>query len=189
MSEFRRFTSKFEVTEGTEEIAFQNLKRFISDFQKKILSFTPGEAENYKIQNAEEIENIILRSLYSKVLKIMNCPEKDDEFNLKMRYCTFIKAEHLELSPEKFNSDSLKQARNFLEKMNKLKTPKEKFICLINGCKIVGGLLTLENQGYGADDFLPALIFCILHTSIRNIYRELKYIKLDKKNFFETGSY
>ena len=131
---------------------------------------------------------MILKLLYEKEMKLVDETQKNQQFNLKMRHYKFVAPEHLELNSEEVSHEKLNAAQNELEKLPKVKLPQDKLVCIVNACKIIGGLITFgnENQGYGADDFLPALIFCLLHSELKDVFSEISFVKLFKKSVWRS---
>ena len=52
-----------------------------------------------------------------------------------------------------------------------MKNAFDKLICIVNSCKFISVLIKKENKKiFGADEFLPCLIYFILKSKIRNPY-------------------
>ena len=69
-----------------------------------------------------------------------------------------------------------------ISKICVFKNPKDKLICIVNACKLVSGMVKHfgfqnKNQGPGADDFLPVLIYVVLKAQPQNPISNLNFIR------------
>ena len=65
-----------------------------------------------------------------------------------------------------------------LQKINHYKAPRDKMVCILNCCKVISNLLThaREGQPYGADEFLPLLIYITLKANPEDLHSNIHYI-------------
>ena len=51
-------------------------------------------------------------------------------------------------------------------------------MCIINACKLISGMVKKNNnnEGPGADDFLPCLIYCVFKADILNAISNIIFI-------------
>jgi hypothetical protein len=171
--------ASFEPNLENKSQSVKAIKNFIREFQELLASLFPLESSEDKQLNNEEIDTFITRVLYEKEMQLVDEPLKNGQFNQRHRSLSFLRPEHLELDPAQISVDRLATAVAEIERMARVKVPKDKLVCLVNACKIIGGLLTFgaQNDGYGADDFLPTLIFTLVHSKISNVYSEIEFLK------------
>jgi len=75
-------------------------------------------------------------------------------------------------------------AADALSAMDRYDNPSDKMACILNACRVVSTLLALASDargggrdgGVGADEFLPALIYVVLHAHPPRLYSNLRYI-------------
>lgn len=169
----------FEANLENRQLSIKTIKNFIFEFQEMMGRLFPLESPEERLLNNEEVEALVLKLLYEKSMSLVNDAAKNDNYNRRISYFRFIRPEHLELKPADITVEKLRAARLELQRMTRAKLPRDKLVCVVNACKIIGGLLTFgtDQAGYGADDFLPTLIFCLLHSDVKNLFSEVGYIK------------
>jgi hypothetical protein len=165
-------------SEGIDEI-----KQYIKSFQAKIAQRFPYEEEESKRVNNEEIENIIMRAIYEKAYELVVDTPRDEDMDYRMRLFDFITFEHLEIDFSMINDENLEKIKAQIVKINTFKTPKDKLVGIINCCKLVSGMIKVDQKeeakrDVGADDFLPVLIFCVLKAQPKCPISDIRYIKL-----------
>ncbi|KAM0672243.1 hypothetical protein OCOL_000901 [Ordospora colligata] len=90
--------------------------------------------------------------------------------NKKLILYKWIKPEHLELG---INNESLEHLFPLFEAIASLSTPTEKIIHLMQIIeKLYGTIGQHENQG----EMLSAIIYCIVKSSVPNIYLEVQFM-------------
>lgn len=70
-------------------------------------------------------------------------------------------------------------AQKELQKINMYKAPRDKLVCILNCCKVIGNLLhhaSISSEDVpGADEFLPVLIYVTIKVRL-NIYHYIIYL-------------
>jgi len=90
----------------------------------------------------------------------------------------FVTLDHLDIAPNLHNDVSHLLAQKELQKINHYKAPRDKMVCILNCCKVISNLLThaREGQPYGADEFLPLLIYITLKANPEDLHSNIHYI-------------
>lgn len=60
--------------------------------------------------------------------------------------------------------------------MNEFKAPRDKLICVLNCCKILVRSIQKLRAEAGADEFMPVLIFSLLHSNIPSLFSNIQFI-------------
>lgn len=180
------FVTTFDPNFENKQLSIKTIKNFVFEFQEIIGKLFPLESPEERLLNNEEVEALILKFLYDKLMSLVNDVAKNENFNRRISYFRFIRPEHLELKPADVSVEKLRNARLEFQRMTRAKLPRDKLVCVVNACKIIGGLLTFgaDQIGYGADDFLPTLIFCLLHSDVKSLFSEIGYIKCYYKRVY-----
>ncbi|KAL6942656.1 hypothetical protein ACO0QE_003841 [Hanseniaspora vineae] len=81
-----------------------------------------------------------------------------------------------------------------LSKLNRFKAPRDKMICILNSCKILFAFLKRRDKNSNADDFIPLLIYTLLHSGdpalkfeLNNLASNCSYIENFRRSDFLTG--
>ncbi|KAH9726048.1 VPS9 domain-containing protein [Citrus sinensis] len=120
----------------------------------------------------EGLEKYVMTKLFSRTFASTSEDVKIDQ-EISEKICllqTFLRPEHLDIPTFLQNEASWLLAEKELQKINALKAPREKVLCIMNCCRIINNLLLnasiSENVELGgADDFLPVLIYIIIKAS------------------------
>lgn len=97
----------------------------------------------------DQLENLTFKLIFDKIQPFIgkyNIEKKDldEKFEDKLNDFNFIDPIHLELDMELKHHVSLPLIIKKFETINQFKTPKDKLISMINICKLVSGMLTVE---------------------------------------------
>uniref|UniRef100_A0A7N2N5R6 VPS9 domain-containing protein n=1 Tax=Quercus lobata TaxID=97700 RepID=A0A7N2N5R6_QUELO len=75
----------------------------------------------------------------------------------------------------------LQLAQKELQKINMYKAPRDKLVCILNCCKVIGNLLlhaSISSEDVpGADEFLPVLIYVTIKANPPQLHSNLLYIQ------------
>ncbi|OIV96693.1 hypothetical protein TanjilG_09235 [Lupinus angustifolius] len=123
--------------------------------------------------NSKGLEKYVTTKLLSRVFaSVPDDVKLDDKLSEKMALLQqFIRPENLDIKPAFQNETSWLLARKELQKINMYKAPRDKLICILNCCKVIGNLLlnasvTSDENSPGANEFLPVLIYVTIKASI-----------------------
>eukprot|EP01132_Coremiostelium_polycephalum_P002355 gene2355-2906_t len=123
-----------------------------------------------------EIEIYLYQNIYRNVFSTQESVDKDNILSERMSRLVFVEPQHLEISPDYWNNDLWEAAEQELQAINDLYSPSQKLECVLNCCKIILFLLSNSDSPGGADDFLPHLIYIVIHANIPNLYSNFEFI-------------
>jgi len=131
------------------------------------------------------VEKVLMCKLGGGVFAMgQRAPARDWYLRRRFARLQFIDFKHLDLPafPPWFAPGWL-LAATALRHMNRYVAPSDKMECILNACRVVSTMLTLlcevEGKGdgaVGADEFLPALIYCTVVANPAALYSNLSYI-------------
>eukprot|EP00656_Telonema_subtile_P054116 TRINITY_DN7998_c0_g1_i3.p1 TRINITY_DN7998_c0_g1~~TRINITY_DN7998_c0_g1_i3.p1 ORF type:complete len:600 (-),score=192.71 TRINITY_DN7998_c0_g1_i3:74-1873(-) len=197
---YRDFLEKLRQPAATDIV--NNMKIFIENFQKRPLqedlylsvrsfldqmegvlrrhSLWEGASDD-EFENAREgLEKLLMTRIHSRAFKPdKSYPEKDASLAARLGALgSFLTLEHLDIAENLHNEVSHILAQKELQKINQYKAPRDKMVCILNCCKVISNLLThaREGQPYGADEFLPLLIFIVLKANPEDLHSNMQYI-------------
>ncbi|KAK7282768.1 hypothetical protein RIF29_11804 [Crotalaria pallida] len=132
----------------------------------------------------EGLEKYVMTKLFSRVFaSVPDDVKLDDQLSEKMALIQqFIRPENLDIKPTFQNETSWLLAQKELQKINMYKAPRDKLICILNCCKVIGNLLlnasvTSNESPPGADEFLPVLIYVTIKANPPQLHSNLLYIQ------------
>lgn len=197
---YRDFLEKLRQPAATDIV--NNMKIFIENFQKRPLQedlylsvrgfldqmegvlfrhplWEGASAEEF--DNAREgLEKLLMTRIHSRAFKPdPSYPEKDAALSARLAALgSFLTLAHLDIAENLHNEVSHILAQKELQKINQYKAPRDKMVCILNCCKVISNLLThaREGQPYGADEFLPLLIFIVLKANPEDLHSNMLYI-------------
>lgn len=157
------------------------IREFISRSYNHLCDLYPQEDDEGREMTYDELESIIMKLIYEKAKLLASPIGTDRMINEKLFTFDFVLAEHLDLKPELISQSDLQLIQTQLLRVNSLKSPKEKLSSIVNVCKLVSGVVKHNGykleEGPGADDFLPALIYVVLKIKPMNQPSSLKFIR------------
>jgi len=168
-------------------IRFYSKNKKLSDKERISYFFSPVLSEC--------VEKYMMSRLYRCVFPDMSNPQADGFLFEKIRaLSTFLRFEHLDISPLVAASDSLwSVAQKELLNINLFKCPREKLLCIVKACKIIFSALQLscaKNEPVSADIFLPVLIYNLIKANppllISNV-KFIQYFRAPSKMQYESG--
>ncbi|KAK7351152.1 hypothetical protein VNO77_10387 [Canavalia gladiata] len=132
----------------------------------------------------EGLEKYVMTKLFARVFASLPDDVKlDDELSEKMALIQqFIRPENLDIKPAFQNETSWLLAQKELQKINMYKAPRDKLVCILNCCKVIGNLLlnasvASKDNPPGADEFLPVLIYVTMKANPPQLHSNLLYIQ------------
>ena len=133
-----------------------------------------------EMENAREgLEKLLMTRIHSRAFKPdASYGEQDASVLKRLNTLQFINLDHLDIAPNLHNDVSHLLAQKELQKINHYKAPRDKMVCILNCCKVISNLLThaREGQPYGADEFLPLLIYITLKANPEDLHSNIQYI-------------
>lgn len=132
----------------------------------------------------EGLQKYVMTKLFACVFaSIPDDVKLDDQLSDKMALIQqFIRPENLDIKPAFQNEISCLLAQKELQKINMYKAPKDKLICILNCCKVIGNLLlnaslVSKDNPPRADEFFPVLIYVTLKANPPQLHSNLLYIQ------------
>lgn len=103
--------------------------------------------------------------------------ERDEALNKNFWLYDWIKLKHLDAAEKyELDSDDMTVVSDEFNRINAFRTPRDKLICLINGCRMIERSLTQKGLSFNADSFVPILIVTLLKAKPECFYSNLQYI-------------
>ncbi|KAF5442454.1 hypothetical protein F2P56_035109 [Juglans regia] len=143
-----------------------------------------GCSEEELESSGEGLEKYVMTKLFPRVFASHPSDVKLDDqlFEKTALIQQFIRPENLDIKPTFQNETSWLLAQKELQKINMYKAPRDKLVCILNCCKVIGNLLlnasiaSNENPP-GADEFLPVLIYVTIKANPPQLHSNLLYIQ------------
>lgn len=140
----------------------------------------------------EGLEKYLMTKLHDKTFGVAKeDKEQDEHLSALLQALNFVTAEHLDIPARVQKESTYAMAMKELNKMNMYKAPRDKLVCIMNCCYIINNLLGVASRskdgvsrssdGFGADDFLPILIFIVIQAKPEKIESNLQYIQRFRK--------
>lgn len=162
------------------QAAAKRIHRFLSDTQDKMMSeciVFMADCDEQGVSNAGEgIEKFVLKQLYSQIFYDQELEEEDKKLHRHIGCLRWIDFYHLEVPA--IDPLLLELGIYELKRMNCYKAPRDKLVCILNACRVIGNVLKKENASRpaSADDFLPLLIYSLLQANPPNLISNLEYV-------------
>eukprot|EP01039_Chlorochromonas_danica_P004153 gene4153-4562_t len=179
----------------------ERCRQFFDEMLSKFVSHPnfQGECEE-RLQSArDQLENYVMTRLGARAFELCRSEEEDNLLLKRMKLLSFLTPEALEIKADLLNEPLLSLAGDELRKINAFKSPGEKVQCIVKCVTIIFRSLSLarikqdhddqhEKDGdeekrshqhtpAGADDFLPLLIWVVLHCHIPYLFSNCEYIQ------------
>lgn len=147
----------------------------------------------------EGLESLIMNQLHDRVICYDSSERDLDNFMEKKMalHGGWIKLEHLDVSQDisrKLQENEeiwMSTAVTEFQKMSIYRTPRDKLVCALNGCKIINSTIAhhimhniiitiicilglISGTEMGADDFLPILIYTLIRSNSPHLYSNIK---------------
>jgi hypothetical protein len=133
-------------------------------------------------ETMDGVEKHLMTLIYNYVNSPASC---DDEINdllfvRRVNSLHWLEASILEVSLDMNNQqvqNIFQESRQELWNMEAKKAPQDKLNCVVKGCKLLQEAIRVsQNSPASADEFLPALIYLIIHTNPQYIHSNINYI-------------
>ena len=141
-----------------------------------------NELEVINIQGEEiakhSLMNYILKNLCIKLISTENSFNEDIEFRKKCIELKDITFEDLNI-PEEIKDDSiLEKILSHIKKMDDVRTPEEMLNEFELAVQLINSLFIfmMDNKGAGADNLLPAIIYCVIKAKPKRMLFNIKFI-------------
>ncbi|KAK9833087.1 hypothetical protein WJX74_006750 [Apatococcus lobatus] len=136
----------------------------------------------HQLQGLEGLEKYLMTKLHNWAFGQSAADrERDDILQQRMQALEFVRPVHLEIPDAYQDENSLDMAMAELKKIDHFKAPRDKLVCILNCCRVLNNVLQTSSVGAhearGADDFLPLLIFTVIHANPPNLASNLEYIQ------------
>ncbi|KAG0725321.1 Rab5 GDP/GTP exchange factor [Chionoecetes opilio] len=140
--------------------------------------------EQEQIDKINELtERYITTRLYKPLIITVNavCEEKDLAIQNRIRSLAWISSQHLECGVEE-SSQEVKETLDLviteLLEMDSKRVPSDKLQCLVSAAHHVLQVLKQSRSGVpaSADDFLPAMIYCVLQANPPLLHSNISFI-------------
>jgi len=127
------------------------------------------------------IEKYLMVQLYDYVFcSTDESKKRDEQFFIKMSLLsTFLLPSHLDIPSNYVNMDMWSVAQEEFKNINLFKAPKEKLACILKACKIISSAMQAmaPKQLIDAELFLPAIIYNIIKSNVRNFKSNMEYLQ------------
>eukprot|EP00891_Asterochloris_glomerata_P004098 jgi/Astpho2/4098/gw1.00063.257.1_t len=135
----------------------------------------------HQSQATEGLEKYLMTKIHGKVFAQSALDrERDEALGQRMAVLSFVRPEHLDIPAVYQDEKAWLMAMKELHKINNYKAPRDKLVCILNCCRVVTNLLQAASQrgsgAVGADDFLPVLIYVVIHANPPQLASNLEYI-------------
>lgn len=181
VNEMKTFIENFQKQAQKEDL-YLSVRSFLDQMESMLQRHPLWEgASTEEYENAREgLEKLLMTRIHSKAFKPHPMyAVKDQELSARLGALgSFVTLDHLDISETLHNEVSHILAQKELQKINTYKAPRDKMVCILNCCKVISNLLThaREGQPYGADEFLPLLIFIVLKANPDDLYSNMQYL-------------
>ena len=152
------------------------------DFSSKIIKELEAAGEG--------LEKYLMTKLHDITFGVTSeDKEQDEHLSALLGALKFVTPDHLDIPERVRKTSTYTMAMKELNKINSYKAPRDKLVCIMNCCYIINNLLGVatksgvsgSGEGFGADDFLPILIFVVIHAGVDKLESNLQYIQRFRK--------
>lgn len=176
----KEFVQRFPPNLERQDAA-KRIHEFLSNTQEKMMSeciVFMADCDEQGVTNAAEgIEKLVLKQLYSQLFGIdKELEEEDKKLQRHIGCLRWIDFYHLEVPA--IDPILLELGISELKRMNIYKAPRDKLVCILNACRVIGNVLRKENASRpaSADDFLPLLIYSLLQANPPSLVSNVEYV-------------
>ncbi|KAJ6255386.1 rab gdp/gtp exchange factor [Anaeramoeba flamelloides] len=171
---------------------------YVFDFIADISEYFPLDDMYLEIEDEEDkllkirvfLLEYIMRRISSRVFYLNEKEDKKKDYQLSERLekLKFITFEHLDIEDDKFNEKILKESQEILKRINEVSTPNQKLKIIRDTCVYLSKIFT--DKLTSADDFLPILIYTVLHSNPPKLHSNLQFLeKFTDPDWISTNSY
>ncbi|CAI8057797.1 Vacuolar protein sorting-associated protein 9A, partial [Geodia barretti] len=179
------FVAEFLSTPQNPEDASSTVRDFVEEMAGMLSDHQlwREDGEDGYAQVSESLEKFLLQRLYNKVFTPLDSTdaEDDNQLYLSTRRLQFITPDHLDIPSRPLNKVAFHLAAEELAKLDssKFSSPWEKLVCILNSISILSNLLKHygADEGTGADELLPYIIYTLILLSPKHMYSNLRYVQ------------
>jgi hypothetical protein len=179
------FVAEFLSTPQNPEDASSTVRDFVEEMAGMLSDHQlwREDGEDGYAQVSESLEKFLLQRLYNKVFTPLDSKdaEDDNQLYLSTRRLQFITPDHLDIPSRPLNKVAFHLAAEELAKLDssKFSSPWEKLVCILNSISILSNLLKHygADEGTGADELLPYIIYTLILLSPKHMYSNLRYVQ------------
>ncbi|KAF8821738.1 vacuolar sorting protein 9 (vps9) domain-containing protein [Cardiosporidium cionae] len=191
VAHIKKFVEAFQINDTREQVA-NHLHRFIAMTKKVLLQAEnfSDDSEDAHSQLLDDLEKFLTQKLFfqsvgilSTVLFQCNPHDETEDYKLhdKITCLQWIEPKHLEIGIS-LDNETFQRAGQELLRIDKMKSPKDKLILILNCCRTIVTLLENDEaktitQFASADDILPLLIFLIIQTNPPRLHSNIQFIQ------------
>ena len=182
MPDFKKYEPKENIIELEKKLKINDL---INNYFKEINSLLKNQKIIPQLSADDvtlilyELENYVLIKLYDKLYP--STDSKEDKFFYK-KCCrlSFIKPENLIKNKKMINENLLDISINYMSEMDKKLTPVDKIKIFIKALDVLKNSMTFNSgkTDLGLDDTLSFIIYIVLKSKQKNMYRNYNYCNL-----------
>lgn len=143
-----------------------------------------GHPEQYEMAR-EGLEYLIMNQVQGTVFAVIPEDQRHDKLLWRQMsiHAPWLQPHHLDISSEIAKGSLVNDAIDQFRRVSQYLTPRDKLICLLNGCRIVqragrsiDGEEGEEGDHISADEIMPLLIYCLLKAQVSHLHSNLQYI-------------
>jgi hypothetical protein len=131
-----------------------------------------------------DLEKFLMCKLHNSVFQShARCTARDVSLASNFETLNFVSPVHLGIDTVATHlSPAWSLAQAALRAMDSYRSPGDKLLCIVNCCRVVSVLLTFcaqlagQEVMVGADQFVPALIYAVIHSRCAHMYSNIRYI-------------
>lgn len=180
----KNFIKAFEERAGDPDRDGQAVQDFLADMEASFRHHPAWANATFDVQGqaVEALEKYLMTKLYHKTFGQSALDmERDEVLAQRMAALSFVIPAHLDIPEAYRNEESWLLARRELLKMSQYKAPRDKLVCMLNCCRVINNLLHLgaanSSDAKGADDFLPILIYVVIHANPPQLASNLEFVQ------------
>lgn len=182
----KRFVETFPPS-LTREQAARRIHPFLSQTQATLLkadvfaNFARTEADQQQVM--EGLERFVLQKLHGLLFRDTPEDVKENAYLRKKIFClsSWVELHHLEI-PDLPNISALSLGAREIQRLDKMKCPRDKLVLILNCCRVVIAVLDAARKASGcdtppaADDLLPLLIYTLLQARPHCLHSHIQFI-------------
>ena len=145
-----------------------------------------GDAPAAWDATGEAVERFLCASIAPRVIGAHpRATGRDAALHARLLELSWVSFSHLDLPlPSAHTAPGWRLAQVALRAVETVRAPADKLLCIMNACRILSTLLAASadeagraSHGATADEFLPALIYTVIHAAPRRLYSHLRFIQ------------
>ncbi|KAI8474361.1 MAG: Ara7-Gdpnh2ATVPS9A [Monoraphidium minutum] len=130
----------------------------------------------------EALEKYLMTKLHDRTFGMATeDTERDALLAVRCEALQFVQPHHLEIGEGVAGGDALDQAAHELNRINNYKAPRDKLVCILNCCRVIGNMLHsgpgAAGGVAGADDFTPVLILALIRARPPRLASNIAYVE------------